>query len=201
LALLGTQPDAVLAKKLNRTTESIKSQRQNKDVPGNRTLHFWTPAEDEIVMSCSYKEAARQLDLPQVAVETRRRALRADNVGRAPRAWTAEEIAMLGKYSDTELAQKLKRSRSTVIWKRREMEIHSQGDHGRPWTAEEEQQLGKRSDAQLALVLKRGIKAVQKRRLKLGILFRGPNGLPNRKLFWNSRRRRRQKPVDAVSTG
>jgi len=171
LALLGTAKDSIIAK-LDRTVESIKTQRRKKGVPNYRQIHFWTKAEDKVVMSYPYKEAARRLNRTMMEIETRRRALRAGNTGKPARAWTAREIALLGKHTDTELARKLKRSRSTVVWKRRSLRIPAMGDYSRPWTPEEDQWLGTQPDAQLAPILKRGLKAIQHRRLKLGILFR-----------------------------
>ncbi len=181
LALLGTAMDSVIAKKLNCTTEAIKYQRDKKGVPAFRQLHFWTKAEDKIVMGYSCKEAVWRLNLPQHAIESRRRSLRAGNVGIPARKWPAQETALLGKYTDTQLARKLGRSRGTVTWKRRALHIHAKGDYSRRWTPEEERRLGTMPDAQLAPVLKRGIKSLQMRRLKLRILFNSPKWTPAEK--------------------
>jgi hypothetical protein len=171
VTLLGTAVDSAIARKLNRTTESAKCQREARDIPSFQKQHYWTKAENKIVMGYSYKEAARRLRLPQSKIEFRRRTLRAGNVGAPIRKWSPEEVALLGKYTDTELARKLKRSRGSVAWKRWVLHIQSKGDYSRPWTPAEDRLLGTMPDAQLAPLLKRGIVSVEKRRLKLRILF------------------------------
>src|SRR5262249_40944736 len=103
--LLGTALDSVIAKKLNRTKESIKCQRKKSGVPPFRRMHFWTKAEDKIILNYTCKEAARRLKRDFSSVESRRRLLRVGNVGIPARKWTPREIDMLGKHTDTDLAR------------------------------------------------------------------------------------------------
>jgi hypothetical protein len=119
-------PDPIVAKRLGRTVEAIKSRRNNKGIPCYHPMRRWTKAEDRILLSCAHEqEAAQRLDRPVDAIQYRRKQLRTGAVGRRPRPWTPREIACLGKDSDVAVGRKLRRTFGAVHGKRIEMGILS----------------------------------------------------------------------------
>jgi hypothetical protein len=164
-ALPGTMPDPVLAKKIGRTTEAVKTFRKKRGIPPFNRQRRWTDREDRVLKKYSRQEAVRRLQRPLHSIEYRLKQLNSNApLGDTSRRWSKKEITLLGQHSDMALARRLRRTRSAVTSKRRELKIHSHAADVRPWTEEENSWLGKMSDAELAKKCGRVEAAVKHRR-------------------------------------
>jgi hypothetical protein len=170
--LLGTMPDKRLARRLNRSAETVRTRRANKGIPVfNPKKHWWTPDDDKLLGLRPDAQVAMLLGIKASAVKHRRQQLRISLPGQErkispPKPWGAEDDAMLGTVPDAEVAHRLGRTASCVKARRVRLGIAS---YYRRWTPAEDVVLGKIPDERLAQRLGRTVEAVQARRERLGI--------------------------------
>src|SRR5690349_11116141 len=73
LALLGTDTDEVIARRLGRRFKQVRSKRQHLKIPSfGLTKRFWTPDEDQLVGRMDDAELAAQLKRTVESVRKRR---------------------------------------------------------------------------------------------------------------------------------
>ena len=164
-------PDQRLARRLKRSTRSVKARRTARGIPlFNPQRHHWTPADDKLLHERPDAQVAMLLGISRMAVLHRRSRLGILRPGaekyRSPRPWPPAEEALLGTTSDVDLAFRLGRTLSDVHVHRQRLGVVAHGFH---WTADADVQLGKVPDAKLAGRLGVTVKAVARRRERLGI--------------------------------
>jgi hypothetical protein len=162
-ALLGTMPDARLAKRLHRSVSAIGARRHLKRISLRR---IWTPAEDKLLGARPDSQIAARLKLSTSSVAERRRRVGIASFERQQRAQIAAKLAAM---SGQKLARLLRVSHRLFGRARRDE---------RPtitrWTPAEDRLLGKWPDERVARFLGRTPKAVEARRLKRHILYAKP---------------------------
>jgi hypothetical protein len=81
LALLGTRPDAEVARLIRRTFGTVWQKRRSIGIP-QPSLRFrkWTPAEDKLVGTAPDAEIARRLNRTITAIKSRRAVLERDKL-------------------------------------------------------------------------------------------------------------------------
>jgi hypothetical protein len=174
LALLGTMPDAQLAKRLGRSVKSIVHKRGLLGIPAILTSHheiitFWTPERQALLGTRPDRQLALLWKKPYALVARRRWELGIPVFRR--RLWTPEMLALLGHDPDRELATRFGFPREEVTRQRLKLQVPSVRaavNHSR-WTPERIHLLGTASDD--ALATRWGIQAerVRQKRLRLGI--------------------------------
>jgi hypothetical protein len=76
LALLGTMPDAKLARRLKRTRDSVRQAREKRDIaPPDSQRPRWTEGEDELLRTLPAPEVVRRTGRTLAAIYCRRREL------------------------------------------------------------------------------------------------------------------------------
>ena len=166
-ALLGTQPDEAIARRLTRTFDAVRYRRSQLGIPIFGGIgHQWTAAQDGLLRLHTTKGVARRLGISMTMVYWRRRKL--GIAGLLP--WKPKERALLGTMSDHDVARKLKRSLGAVRHHRIRRGIRAFGHTIRhSWTRAEEKLLGRYPDRELAKRLGVSPAAVQVRRCRLRI--------------------------------
>jgi len=114
-ALLGTMPDAVLARKLGRTAAAVRARRGVKRI---RVKKDWRPEDDKVLGTRKDREIAMLLGRHKANVAWRRKKLGIPAKAKL-RPWTAEEEALLGSKPDKELANLFGRTVLAVVMRRR----------------------------------------------------------------------------------
>ena len=177
--LLGTMPDAALAKKMGLTPGAVLEKRQKLGIPASRPPKpiDWNrdliaslgriPDRDlaklyGINVLSSYKKRL-ELDIPCYA-----------RTSKTWHAWTDKEIALLGTMPDGEVALRTGIHKASVAWKRGKLKIPPFSSK-RPkklltdWTRKEIAILGTMPDAKAAAALDLAPSAVRLKRISLGI--------------------------------
>ena len=197
--LLGTKPDAVLARKFGRPVAAVRHRRWKKRIRLYRNL--WRPEDDKVLGSRADREIAMLLHRSVSNVAWRRRKLGLPPKAK-PRPWTPEEEALLGSQPDADLAYAFDRTVMAVAARRTQL--------GRPkpnaafkvvrivppdvsvtrpanavnaepgaryctWTAEEDALLGKFTDQEVARKLGYPASRVRRRRRHLGLWNPNPD--------------------------
>jgi hypothetical protein len=179
-ALLGTERDEVIAGRMGRTAEAVRTRRRFLKIdlraPNYRP---WTAKEESILGTVPDYDAARMLGRPERGVQLRRQSLGIPAFSKAPRPWTVQEEALLGKVADREVARRTGRALATVQLRRHLRGIPNPSPLRRPWTEAEDAILGTMSDAAAAKQLGRAVRSVARRRYAKSI----PDFSPKRK-FW-----------------
>jgi DNA-binding CsgD family transcriptional regulator len=164
--------DQLLARRLKRTPESVKTRRAAKGIPiCDPKKHRWTADDDKLLGLRPDAQVAMLLRITVESVKHRRHQLRISLPGQertiaVPKPWRAEDDAMLGTVSDQEIASRLGRSATSVKARRTRLGIASNRHW---WTPGQDVLLGKFPDEELARRLGRSIEAVRARRERLGI--------------------------------
>jgi hypothetical protein len=99
--LLGTKPDAKLAKMFGRSAMSVGARRGQKRI---RLRKDWRPEDDKVLGSRTDHQIALLLGRSQPNIAWRRKKLGIPPKAKA-RPWTQEEEALLGSKPDEELAR------------------------------------------------------------------------------------------------
>ena len=165
-ALLGTDVDFEIARRLKRTTVATTKRRQFLKIP-----HFWdrpwTAEDDKLLGTTTDRQAAHELGRSKRQVIERRRMLGIPRFIYTPRHWTSGEELMLGEASDYVVAKRLHRTLTSVIAKREVLGIPPYRLQYRQWTEEEIRVLGEKPDAEVARLVGRSLDAVRlQRRLR-----------------------------------
>lgn len=151
-ALLGTLPDAELARRLNRSPIAVQTRRAKLGKPKlDPKYPAWTPAEEALLGSAPDTEIAARISRQKAAVTARRLKLGiAPALKPRPGAWRPEEEALLGSAKDEEVARRLKRTLAAVRGRRKVRGIKSPAFSSpcRRWTPEEDALLGTMRDEQ-----------------------------------------------------
>jgi hypothetical protein len=121
--LLGTAPDAEIARRFGRKTRTVEKRRLALGIPSNNpAYHQWTPDEDALLGTMPDRELARRLGVSLIAVVARRQRKHILSV-EARRPWAPEDDRLLGTMADAELAEKLGRTEVAVAIRRRALRI------------------------------------------------------------------------------
>jgi hypothetical protein len=194
--LLGTEPDAVLARKFGRPVSTVRSRRRMKRI---RLKKDWRPEDDKILGTRKDSEVALLLGRSTTNVNWRRQKLGIPPKAK-PRPWTPEEEALLGSKPDKELALAFRRTEKAVEARRCQLgrpkpdaafkvirlASPDGGDpqpgtpHAKPgaryctWAAEEDALLGKFTDEEVARKLGYSLGRVRRRRQRLRLRSGNP---------------------------
>ena len=179
IAMLGTIPDAALARKLDLAVGTVLKKRQKLGIPASRppkTIH-WTPAVIALLGKIPDGDIARIYGMNILSVYKKRLDLGIRCYARKSKTWhywTKKEIALLGKMPDGDVALRTGINKASVYWKRCKLKIPS-FTQKRPkklltdWTRKEIVVLGKMTDAAAAASLDLAHSAVRLKRISLGI--------------------------------
>jgi hypothetical protein len=196
--LLGTKPDAVLAKMFGRSVKSVRARRGKKRI---RLQKDWRPEDDRVLGTRTDHEIALLLGRSVTNVAWRRNKLGIPPKAKA-RPWTPEEESLLGLKPDQELARKFGRTVVAVEARRIQLDRPkpdavfkvvkakaSGAQREQPanlvnvksgaayctWTAAEDALLDKFTDEQVARKLGYRVTRVRRRRHLLGLPSNNPN--------------------------
>ena len=120
--LLGSAPDAEVARLLGRTERGVQLRRQMLGVqlPAARRGH-WKPEEDALLGRKPDREVARLLGRPLASVQIRRHLKGIRNPAPLRKSWTPNEDALLSTLSDDEVAKNTGRSLCAVANRRKSL--------------------------------------------------------------------------------
>jgi hypothetical protein len=120
LALLGTMPDDELARRLGKSENAVRLQRERQGIP-NRSGHGWTEEELALVGTLPDAEVGRRIGRTPIAVTCKRCDLGIPH----PKGWhwTAEHRALLGTAPDDQIAARIGKAPGAVCAKRCERGI------------------------------------------------------------------------------
>jgi hypothetical protein len=164
LKLLGTRPDAEIAKLTKRTVLGVTLRRRRLKIPTfGSTFRRWTKAEDQLLGKLRDEELAKKLNRPISGIRQRRRK-RGLRLPDAPKPWTRKEERVLGKHSDSQTAKLLGRTHHEIYHRRIKLRISPFMPRHKPWTRAEEALLGTIPDGELAKQLQRSKHSIQTRR-------------------------------------
>jgi hypothetical protein len=185
LALLGTTPDAEVARRLGLTAARVGYRRRVLGIPASRAIReaaFWTPERVALLGTATDREVGRWLGVTAATVCARRQALeiRAFPAGQPapapPLFWTPERDALLGSATDREIARRLGVTAVTVWYRGQALGIApaSRGRESRRWTRARVRLLGRVSDAEVGRRFGLATQTVRQMRLRRGIAaYRG----------------------------
>jgi hypothetical protein len=165
-------PDKKLARRLKRTTESVRTRRAARGIPVcDPKKHKWTADDDKLLGLRPDAQVALLLRVTVEAVRHRRHQLRISLPGQGrtipdQKLWQPEEDALLGTVSDKEAARQLGRTSGGVKARRIRKGIVSCRYW---WTPVHDVLLGKFPDEELAQRLDRSLEAIKARRERLKI--------------------------------
>ena len=125
IALLGTAPDAVIARQIGRSVIGVKKQRLKLGLPSAIVVNTWSRLEIALLGKAPDREVARRTGRSLGAVQQMRLHLEIPNSAGLIRPWTKAEERLLGTASDSEIACKLERSVASVLSRRHHLEIPS----------------------------------------------------------------------------
>jgi hypothetical protein len=115
LALLGTMPDEELARRLGKSENAVRLQRERRGIP-NPSGPRWTEGELALLGTAPDGEVARQIGRTPMAVACKR-----CEQG-IPRPvgwhWTDEQLALLGTAPDAEVAARIGKTPGAVCARR-----------------------------------------------------------------------------------
>ncbi len=179
IAMLGTIPDAAVARKLDLSVGTVLKKRQKLGIPASRpakSIH-WTPAIIATLGRIPDGEVAGIYGMNILSVQKKRVSLGIRCYARKSKTWhywTKKEIALLGKMPDGDVALRTGIHKASVAWKRGKLNIPPFTTK-RPkklltdWTRKEIAVLGKMTDAAAAATLDLAHSAVRLKRISLGI--------------------------------
>ncbi|HTV39279.1 MAG TPA: hypothetical protein VMF08_01780 [Candidatus Sulfotelmatobacter sp.] len=194
--LLGTKPDAVLARQFGRTVSAVTARRCVKRI---RLTKKWRPEDEKILGARPDRQTGLLLGRSPANIYWRRKMLGIPAKAK-PRAWTQEETALLGVKPDAELAKLFGRTVGAVAALRMQLgrtkmdarvnvvkvaghvaavgvpttKNAGKGARYVTWTPEEDALLGTLSDAEVAKKLGCSIMRVFRRRSLLGVKNKNP---------------------------
>lgn len=179
IAMLGTIPDAALARKIGLCVSTVLKKRQKLDIPASRPAKSlnWTPAVIAMLGKFPDGEIAGTHGMNVLSVQKKRVSLGIRCYARKAKIWhywTKKEIALLGKMPDGDVALRTGINKASVAWKRCKLKIPP-FTKKRPkklltdWTRKEIALLGKMTDGAAAAALDFAHSAVRLKRLSLGI--------------------------------
>jgi len=209
-ALLGTMPDARLARRLGLTPNAVFERRRARGIApfapsAAERRKKWTKRRLARLGQVTDRELAEELGMTASSVVEKRMSLGIPSCtgrpGRPRRHWTKEELALLGRLHDTEVARRLGIGRRYVWAKRRELGIlaRTEKEIEARWTPQRLARLGKVPDRQLAAEMGITAAAVRGVRERRGIVrhrskpaarTRGSGGRPARQPWTPERVRR-----------
>lgn len=179
IKMLGTMPDAALARKLDLCVSTVLTKRQKLGIPASRppkTIN-WTPAIIAMLGKVPDGEIARTYGMNILSVYKKRLDLGIRCYARKSKTWhywTKKEIALLGKMPDGDVALRTGIHKASVAWKRGKLGIPPFTTK-RPkklltdWTLKEIAVLGTMTDAAAAAALDLAPSAVRLKRIALGV--------------------------------
>jgi hypothetical protein len=179
IAMLGTIPDAALARKLRVAVGTVLRRRQKLGIPASRPPNSiqWTPEMIATLGRTPDRDFARTYGMNFLTVYKKRLDLGIRCYARKSRTWhywTKKEIALLGKMPDGDVALRTGIHKASVAWKRGKLNIPPFTTR-RPkklltdWTRKEIAVLGTMTDAAVAAALDLAPSAVRLKRISLGI--------------------------------
>lgn len=161
-ALLGTDDDAVIARRIGVGKDAVFERRRKLEIQPHQPQRPWGPEEDALLGTDDDAVIARRLGRGIHAVRGRRKQL-GIAAGTAHRRWTAEEDALLGKLPDRDVSNRLGRTVSSIQQRRHirgipacktaaENHRRASGDvsSARPWSDAETALIGVLSHKQVA---------------------------------------------------
>lgn len=177
--MLGSIPDAALARKLDLATGTVLKKRQKLGIPASRPAKSidWNRELIASLGKIPDREVARIYDINILSVYNKRLDLGIRCYARKSKTWhywTKKEIALLGKMPDGDVALRTGINKASVAWKRGKLKIPPFTTK-RPkklltdWTLKEIAVLGKMTDAAAAAALDLAPSAVRLKRLSLAI--------------------------------
>lgn len=183
IALLGTMPDAELAKRFGIKHHVVLYKRMTLGISAfkDMTKRKWSRSDIRMLGTKSDDEVANLLGLSKTTVSNKRLELGIDAFAYKSelwRIWTKTELSLLGKHTDKEVARRLKMSTSGVAAKRHLHGItpfHPRAKSKTPspnavkWTRRDLKLLGKIPDKRLSEIMGISRKSVMTKRKKLGI--------------------------------
>ncbi|HEY6181086.1 MAG TPA: hypothetical protein VIW67_02510 [Terriglobales bacterium] len=180
--LLGTAADSVIAERLGRSVDAVRSRRCSLGVPVHRHTgaQQWTPAEEKLLGTKPDDEIAEILGRGARGVQIHRQNLGIPAFEKAYPPWLGSEDALLGTMPDRELAKQLRRPLQSIQVRRHLKGIVNPAPVRQQWTKTDDELIGCMPDSDVARKLKRPVRSVQRRRASMGI----PNPDPKRK-FWS----------------
>src|SRR6266850_7609307 len=122
-ALLGTMPDAEVAKRIGRTLVAVGVRRRRTGIPNYRPVKRWTPEEDKLLGTMPDRLLARKLQRTIIAVTGRRYQLHVPGITEENHHWRPEDDALLGRRPDGQIAQLLGISEQAVKHRRFRLRI------------------------------------------------------------------------------
>jgi len=184
ISMLGTMPDAEVARRLGLWTTTVFEKRTSLNIaplnPSMEQVKFhWKPAHLKRLGKESDSRIAKDLGISDSVVTAKRHSLAipSSRVSVTKNPWTKQEIAMLGKKPDTVVAAATGRGRRHVRAKRESLGIPPyQIQRSIQWTSSVVRQLGKVSDRELADSLGVYIGTVALHRRQRGIKSFGKRG-------------------------
>jgi hypothetical protein len=121
VALLGTDSDAAVARKLNRPTGAVALKRRRKGIKIKPVKRRWTPHEISLLGTMSDAEVARQLNRTPNSVLSKR--TDSQIPAGCYRRWTPDEDMLLGTLCDEDVARQLGRELLGVRMRRIRLHI------------------------------------------------------------------------------
>lgn len=173
--LLGTLPDAEVARQIGRTLNAVRKRRRRLGIALVRAVRRrrdWLPEEDTLLGTAPDTEIARRLGRSYGSVQCRRLDLHIPPFFSQFCNWTAEADAWFDSLSDAEIALRSGRSLPAVRARRRHLHPEAFPPRLPPakgWKASEIALLGTQTDPEVARQIGRTPAAVQHKRLKLGL--------------------------------
>ena len=179
IAMLGTIPDAALARKLGLAVGTVLAKRQKLGIAASRPAKSinWTRDLIDTLGRIPDREFAKIYRMNVLTVYKKRLDLGIRCYARKSKTWhywTKKEIALLGKMPDGDVALRTGINKASVAWKRCKLNIPP-FTNKRPkklladWTRKEISNLGKMTDAAAAAALDIAHSAVRLKRISLGI--------------------------------
>ena len=179
ISMLGTMPDAALARKLRVAVGTVLAKRQKLGIPASRPPRSiqWTRDMIATLGRIPDREFARNYGMNVLTVYKKRLDLGIRCYARKSKTWhywTQKEIALLGKMPDGEVALRTGIHKASVAWKRGKLKIppftsRRPKKHLTDWTRKEIAVLGTMTDAAAAATLDLAPSAVRLKRISLGI--------------------------------
>ena len=179
IGILGTRPDAAVARMMGVCVGTVLRKRQKLGIPASRPPKSinWSPDVIALLGKIPDGQVAKIYGMNILSVQKRRVDLGIRCYARKSKTWhywTKKEIALLGKMPDGDVSLRTGINKASVAWKRGKLKIPP-FTQKRPkklltdWTRKEIAVLGKMTDAAAAATLDLAHSAVRLKRISLGI--------------------------------
>lgn len=168
IRLLGTRPDSVIARMLDRSIAGVQLKRHRLGIRPHRDKYIWSVKHLALLGTMSDQKLSVIVGKSPSAVRAMRHSKTRIRFRTGPPGWSQAKIHLLGTRPDWAVAKELGCSRGQAAIMRRRFGIRP-CSRSRDWTEDEDVLLGTMPDAVLAVQLHRGVLAVRKRRLAKGI--------------------------------